>query len=186
MANMRIQQKSYTATKNADSSVHHLHCSMSLFLTPYRPLTALNPCLRADWPAVCLELELSDSTPESHSSLTTSFVLSSSLAGSHRHSSLCGLCTKIDKWRSRHFGTASKILTIILPVTHNTQRPTLTHPSIHPSSPLFDSLPPLRLPHTIPSHYHVSIQFFYPKWSEKVLLLFSCFWKPQKCVTGLK
>ncbi len=24
------------------------------------------------------------------------------------------------------------------------------------------------------------------KWSEEVLLLFSCFWKPQKCVTGLK
>ena len=38
----------------------------------------------------------------------------------------------------------------------------------------------------IPSHSYVSILVFLSKRSEEVLLLFSCFWKFQKCVTGLK
>ena len=45
----RTLWKSFTATKDADSSSHHLHCSVSAYLTPYCPLmTALEPCLRAD------------------------------------------------------------------------------------------------------------------------------------------
>ena len=43
----RTLQKSYTATKDGDSSGHCLHCSVSLFLTPYHSPTALDPCLRA-------------------------------------------------------------------------------------------------------------------------------------------
>ena len=90
----RTQKKSYTATKDADSSGHHFHCSVSSFLTPYHPPTALDPRLRADWPAPHLGLK----SLTLRSSLTpnwlTSFVLSSGLAGFHRHSSLRGLHTK--------------------------------------------------------------------------------------------
>ena len=44
----RFRTAKCTATKDADSSGHCLSCSVSLFLTPYCPPTALNPCLRAD------------------------------------------------------------------------------------------------------------------------------------------
>ena len=54
MAIARTQQKSYTATKDADSSTHRLPCSVSSFCTPYCPLTALNPRLRDYWPALTL------------------------------------------------------------------------------------------------------------------------------------
>ena len=57
MATARTQRKSYTATKDADSSVHRLHCSVSSFLTPYRPQTILDPRPRADWPVLCLRFE---------------------------------------------------------------------------------------------------------------------------------
>ena len=42
------------------------------------------------------------------------------------------------------------------------------------------------LQYNIPSHPYVSILVFLSKRSEEVLLLFSCLWKFQKCVTGLK
>ena len=119
-------------SKNPDSSGHHLHCSMSLILTSYYSLAALDPCLRADWEALHPGLE----------SLTLYFgvllltwpmffILSSGPTGSHGHSSLYGLHTKIDKGRSRHSCAASMIPTIIPPATHNSHRPAHTHPYIY-------------------------------------------------------
>ena len=79
----RTRRNSFTATKDADSSGHRLYCSVSSFLTPYRPPTALDPCLRADWPSLRLGLEsltlcsgVSLLTDQRHSSFP------SSLAGS--------------------------------------------------------------------------------------------------------
>ena len=83
-----LGKNSYTAAKDADSSGHHLHHSMSSFLTSYHPLTAL-ASRPEPWMSDSLLRSLSPNWP-------TSFVLSSGLAGSHRHSFLCGLCVKID------------------------------------------------------------------------------------------
>ena len=66
------QKKSYTATKDADSFGHHLHCS-TFFVWLHWPVSGA-------WTVWLTALE-------SHSWLTVSFILSSSLAGFHGHSS---------------------------------------------------------------------------------------------------
>ena len=94
----RTQRKSFTATKDADLSDHCLHCSLSSFLTPYYLPTALDPRLRADWPAPRLGLEMSDSRLRSF--VTVSQRPSSFFSGLVRlrgPSSLCDLRAKIDK-----------------------------------------------------------------------------------------
>ena len=47
VAIVRILRKSYTTLKDADSSGHRFHWSVSSFLTAYRPLNALDSRFRA-------------------------------------------------------------------------------------------------------------------------------------------
>ena len=62
----------------------------------------------------------------------TSFVLSSGLAGSRGHNSLCSFRAKIEKIRSfRHSDVASKMLKIIPPAIHNTDPHTYIHTHTH-------------------------------------------------------
>ena len=98
----RTLQKSYTTTKNADSSGLCLHCSCP-------GLGFLTLCSRVPLPTDCFGvLLLTDWCPSSYSSGLTSF---------HEHSPLCGLHTKIDKgMSSRHADTTSKMLEIRFPL----------------------------------------------------------------------
>ena len=105
-------------------SSHRLHRSLSSFLIPNSDCSGyLTLCSRVslltDWFGVSLLID---------------FILPPlfRLVGFRRHSSLCCLRAKIDKGISRHSGAASKMLKMIPPATHNTQRPTHTATYIHP------------------------------------------------------
>ena len=141
---MYVHGYRYNSAKIIHSYLHRLYCSVSSFLTPYRPPTDLDPHLRADWPAphhLTDQLRIID-WPAPHHLLTFCFGVSlltdqlpssfsSGLVGFNGRSSLCGLRAKIDKGIFRHSDAVSKILRMIPPATHNSQRTTHTSIYIH-------------------------------------------------------